>query len=190
MKKSDMEKNIPEAAPLPRTIVVIGMMGAGKSSIGAAVARLADAPFIDADREIEAAAGCAVAEIFASYGEAEFRRLEKQVIARLLDGAPCVLSLGGGAFMDGETRARIREAAFSVWLKVDEDVLLRRVTRHGGRPLLADGDPAEKMARLIEARTPVYAEADLVVTCDDRPVGENAQRVWDAIQTSPGFRSP
>jgi shikimate kinase len=187
MKKSGSEKkSIPDSGVdlLARPIVLIGMMGAGKSSVGRALAKLLALPFYDADAEIESAAGCSVAQIFSQYGEPEFRRLERQVIARLLDGDRCVLSLGGGAFMDAQTRERIKASAFSVWLKVAHDLLIERVLRHGHRPLLAEGDPREKMLRLVAEREPVYAQADLAVLCDDRPVAVTAQRVRDAIQAA------
>ncbi len=170
---------------LQRSVVLVGMMGAGKTSVGRAVAESLSVPFFDADVEIEAAAGCSVASIFADYGEAEFRRLERQVIARLLNGEPCVLSLGGGAFMDAETRGRIKESGLSVWLKVDHALLLARVLRHGDRPLLKEGDPREKMERLLSEREPVYAQADLTVLCDDRPVAQTARRVREAIEKKP-----
>ncbi|MDD3371916.1 MAG: shikimate kinase [Alphaproteobacteria bacterium] len=165
-----------------RPIVLLGMMGAGKTSVGQALAGLLSVPFFDSDTEIEAAAGCSVSQIFADYGETEFRRLEKQVIARLLDGGPCVLSLGGGAFMTEETKARVKEKALSVWLKVDRKILLERVTRNDSRPLLRGSDQKEKLERLLTEREPVYAQADLTVSCDDRPVPENAQTLLAAIQ--------
>ncbi|MDR3450139.1 MAG: shikimate kinase [Alphaproteobacteria bacterium] len=185
MKKSDVTKNY---QTLP--VVLIGMMGAGKSSVGRALAKLMGLPFHDADSEIEAAAGRSPQQIFEEYGEAEFRRLERQVIARLLEGPRCVLSLGGGAFMEDETRARVEEKAFSVWLKVDRDLLVERVLRHGERPMLKGGDPRERMATLLDAREPVYAGADLTVLCDDRPVAETAKRVLAAMQAGPESQIP
>ncbi|MDE1900452.1 MAG: shikimate kinase [Alphaproteobacteria bacterium] len=175
---------------LARPVVLIGMMGAGKSSVGAALAHLYGAPFTDADTEIEAAAGCRIAQIFADYGEGEFRRLERQVIARLLQDEPRVLSLGGGAFINDETRARVRQSALSVWLRVEPALLLERVLRHGHRPMLQGGDPAEKLARLLAEREPVYAQADITVMCDDRPVAQTARQVYDAItQAAPDFQN-
>lgn len=181
-----MKKSITRESFLNRPIVLIGMMGAGKSSIGAALARLAARPFFDSDHEIEAAAGMPVPRIFADYGEAEFRRMERQVIARLLTAEPCVLSLGGGAFIDPDTRANVKNAALSVWLRVDYDILLRRVLRHGDRPLLKDGDPARKLADLLTVRAPLYAQADLTVECDDRPIEDTAARVWASIAAEAG----
>ena len=182
MNKSDTGK-----FSLTRSVVLIGMMGAGKTSVGRALAESLSVSFFDADAEIEAAAGRSVTSIFADYGEAEFRRLERQVIARLLSHELCVLSLGGGAFMDVETREKISKAALSVWLKVDHALLLERVLRHGDRPLLKEGDPREKMERLLREREPVYAQADLTVLCDDRPVAQTARRVRDAIEKKPAF---
>jgi shikimate kinase/3-dehydroquinate synthase len=177
-----MSKSISEKFPLIRPIVLIGMMGAGKTSVGRALAALLDVPFFDADTEIEAAAGCSVAQIFADYGEAEFRRMERLVIARLLDSGACILSLGGGAFMDETTRQHIKRAAVSVWIKVDREILLQRVMRHDTRPLLRGGNPEEKLTKILAERAPVYAEADLIVVCDDRPVTHNARHIEEAIR--------
>jgi len=184
-----MNKSNIERISLTRPVVLLGMMGAGKTSVGRALAEILSVPFYDADAEIEKASGRSVASIFADYGEAEFRRLERQVIARLLQSGICVLSLGGGAFIDPQTRERINTAALSVWLKVDHALLLERVLRHGNRPLLKDGDPKEKMERLLAEREPVYAQADLVVLCDDRPVAQTARRVRDAIQAAPASQT-
>jgi shikimate kinase len=178
-----MSKSNPQIFLPTRPVVLIGMMGAGKTSVGRALADLWNVPFFDADAEIEAASNCSVAQIFADYGEAEFRRLERQVVARLLESGHCILSLGGGAFMDTQTRERVKKAALSVWLKVDRQILLNRVLRHGDRPLLKEGDPREKMAKILDEREPVYAEADLTVLCDDRPVTLTASRVREAIQS-------
>ena len=139
-------------------------------------------PYHDADAEIEAAARCSVAQIFADYGEAEFRRMERQVIARLLGAEICVLSLGGGAFIDAETRARVKEKALSIWMKVDRELLLTRVLRHGNRPLLKEGDPKERLEKILNEREPLYAEADLTISCDDRPVAHNARLIAEAAK--------
>ena len=160
------------------------MMGAGKSSVGRALAALLSVPYADADAEIESAARCSVAQIFADYGEAEFRRMERQVIARLLNAGMCVLSLGGGAFIDSETRARVKEKALSVWIKVDRTLLLTRVLRYGNRPLLKDGDPKEKLEKILNEREPIYAEADLTILCDDRPVAHNARQIAEAVKVA------
>ncbi|HWM47804.1 MAG TPA: shikimate kinase [Xanthobacteraceae bacterium] len=152
-----------------RPVVLVGMMGAGKSSIGRRLASTLDVPFIDADTEIEKAAGMPIPEIFESQGEAYFRAGEARVIARLLEGGPSVLATGGGAFMNEQTRALVRARAVSVWLKAEFDVLLRRVRRRVDRPLLKTSDPAATLARLIEERYPVYAQADLTVMSRDVP---------------------
>jgi shikimate kinase len=154
---------------VPKTIVLVGLMGAGKSSIGRRLAQSLALPFTDADTEIEIAAGVSIEEIFARDGEAVFRNGERRVIARLLDSPVQVLATGGGAFMDPETRALIRERAISVWLKADLDVLMARVARRNNRPLLKEGDPRAVLARLIETRYPVYAEADITVESAEGP---------------------
>ena len=152
-----------------RSIVLVGMMGAGKSSIGRRLAQRLGLGFVDADAEIEAAAGMTIAEIFARDGESYFRSGEARVIARLLDQGPQVLATGGGAFMNGETRASIAQKGISVWLKADFEVLMRRVKRRSAdRPML-QGDPAERVRHLMEERYPVYAEADTMVMSRDVP---------------------
>ena len=132
------------------------MMGAGKSTIGRRLAARLRLPFLDADIEIEAAAGMSIPEIFATHGEPYFRDGEARVIARLLDSGPAVIATGGGAFMREETRKRIRDKAVSIWLKADLDVIMKRVKRRADRPLLQTEDPAATVARLLEAREPVY----------------------------------
>ena len=147
-----------------RSIVLVGMMGAGKSSIGRRLAQRLGIGFVDADAEIEQAAGMTIAEIFANYGEPDFRSGEARVIARLLDQGLQVLATGGGAYMNPETRAGIRQKGMSVWLKADFDVLMRRVKRRAtaDRPML-QGDPAQRIKLLMAERYPVYAEADITV---------------------------
>jgi shikimate kinase len=157
------------ALKVDRPIVLVGLMGAGKTTVGRRLATLLRLPFVDADEEIEKAAGLKVAEIFALRGEAEFRAGERRVIARLLKGAPHVLATGGGAFMNAETRALVREHALSIWLRADIDVLMRRVEKRDTRPLLRQGDPRETMERLIAERYPIYAEADLIVDSNNGP---------------------
>ena len=153
-----------------RVLVLIGMMGAGKSSIGRRIAAKLNLPFVDADVEIEAAhAGLTIPEIFAKYGEPYFRDGEVRVIARLLEGGPSVLATGGGAFMREETRQRIRAKGVSMWLRADPDVILRRVKRRSDRPLLQTDDPAAKIQELVDQRYPVYAEADITVLSRDVP---------------------
>jgi len=152
-----------------RSIVLVGMMGSGKSSIGRRLAARLALPFVDADAEIEKAANMTIAEIFANQGEAYFRAGEARVIARLLESGPQVLATGGGAFMNPETRAAIRAKGISIWLKAPPDVLIKRIKRRSDRPLLANDDPLETLNRLIEERYPVYAEADVTVKSRDVP---------------------
>jgi shikimate kinase len=152
-----------------RTIVLIGLMGAGKTSVGRKLAAAVGLPFVDADAEIEAAAGLSVAEIFERHGEAEFRRGERLVIARLLADPPHVLSAGGGAFMDPATRQLIIERTVSVWLRADLDLLMRRVRKKDTRPLLRNGDPRRIMAALMAERYPVYGQADIIVDSVEGP---------------------
>ena len=150
-----------------RTIVMVGMMGAGKSSIGRRLAHRLAMPFADADTEIEQAANETITEIFERHGEAYFRDGERRVIQRLLDGAPKVLATGGGAFIQADTRAAIKAKAISIWLKADRDLLLSRVRRRNNRPLLRAGDPAEVIEQLIAERYPVYAEAAIHIQSRD-----------------------
>jgi shikimate kinase len=157
----------PEAAIVAalgkRSVVLVGMMGAGKSSIGRRVALRLSIPFVDADAEIEKAAGMTIPDIFAIRGEAEFRAGEARVIARLLESAPQILATGGGAFMNPETRAAIAAKGISIWLKAEFDVLMKRIKRRHDRPLLKTEDPGATLRKLMDERYPVYALADLTV---------------------------
>jgi len=164
-----------------RSIVLIGLMGAGKTAIGKRLAARLGLPFYDADQEIERAAGVSIAEIFARHGEAHFRAGEKRVIQRLLEGGRIVLSPGGGAFMDPETRAAIREKAVSVWLRCPLPVLLRRVQGRTHRPLLNAGNPAEILARLSQQRSPIYAQADIIVDGSEAPPHVTTTKVIEAL---------
>jgi shikimate kinase len=152
-----------------RSVVLVGMMGAGKSTIGRRLSARLRLPFLDADAEIEAAAGMSIPDIFESRGEPDFRDGEARVIARLLDSGPAVLATGGGAFMRKETRDRIRDKAVSIWLKADADTILRRVKRRSDRPLLRTADPESTVGRLISEREPVYQQADLTIWSRDVP---------------------
>ena len=153
-----------------RSIVLVGMMGVGKSSVGRRLAVRLSIPFVDADSEIETAAKMTIPEIFARHGEPYFRSGEARVIARLLEGGPQVLATGGGAFMNADTRALIRQKGVSVWLHADLDVLLRRTSkRRSDRPLLQTDDPSETLRALLAEREPVYALADLTVQSRDVP---------------------
>ncbi len=152
-----------------RLIVLVGMMGAGKSTVGRRLAARLQLPFIDADAEIEAAARMSIPEIFEIHGEPHFRDGEAKVIARLLEGGPAVLATGGGSFMRDETRRRVSEKAVSIWLKADADIIMRRVRRRGDRPLLQTSDPEAVVTRLIGEREPVYQHADLTIPSREVP---------------------
>ncbi len=154
-----------------RSIVLVGLMGCGKSSIGRRLAARLELPFIDADDEIERAANRSIPDIFAEHGEAYFREGERKVIQRLLCSGPQVLATGGGAFMNADTRASIRQCAISIWLKAELPVLMRRVAKRDNRPLLKQKDPEAVMRQLMETRYPIYAEADLTV--DSREVAHD-----------------
>jgi shikimate kinase len=175
-----METPVPLA--VPRTVALVGLMGAGKSAIGKRLAARLGLPFVDADDEIERAAGCTIVEFFERRGEAEFRAGERRVISRLLAGPLHVLSTGGGAYIDPETRALMRERALTIWLRADLDVLFDRVKRRGHRPLLSGGDPREILGRLMAQRYPVYAEADLVVDSTAQPADITTEQVIEALR--------
>ena len=162
---------------LERTVVLVGLMGAGKSCVGRRLAQRLGLEFIDADAEFEAAAGCTISDYFARYGEASFRDGERKVIARLLDGRPVILATGGGAFVDPATRARIKATGTSVWIRADLELLLKRTVGRDHRPLLKQGDPREILGRLMEARYPIYAEADIIVDSTDEAAEATVARV-------------
>ncbi len=166
---------------VPRSIVLVGLMGAGKSCIGRRMAARLELPFIDADAEIETAAGCTIEEIFTRHGEAAFRDGERRVIARLLDGPKHVMATGGGSFMDVRTRQAIRDKGISIWIRADLELLLRRTARRNNRPLLKTGDPRQILSGLIDARYPVYAEADIIVESADKPPEVTVQRTMKAL---------
>jgi shikimate kinase len=165
-----------------RTIALVGLMGAGKSSVGRRLASALNLPFRDADEEIEKAAGRSISDIFAQYGEADFRVGERRVIARLLDDPPHVLATGGGAFMNEETRALIKARAVSVWLKVDLDTLSRRVGRKDTRPLLKGKDARAVLEELAAVRYPVYAEADITIESGDTPHHATVDSIIKALK--------
>ena len=167
--------------PFQKPIVLVGLMGAGKTSIGRKLADRMRVPFVDADQELEKAAGCTITEFFEKFGEKEFRRGEKRVIARLLKSCPCVLATGGGAFMDLETRAMIKNTAVSVWLNVDLDTLDIRLARRTGRPLLQTNNPRATLQSLMEKRYPIYAEADMIVETINGSVDVTVDKVYKSI---------
>src|SRR5882757_604009 len=152
-----------------RSVVLVGMMGVGKSTIGRRLSSRLRLPFVDADMEIEAAAGMSIPDIFEAHGEPHFRDGEARVIARLIDNGPGVLATGGGAFMREETRNRIRDKAVSIWLKADAEIIMRRVKRRADRPLLQTPDPAATVDRLLGEREPVYQSADITIWSRDVP---------------------
>ena len=160
-------------------------MGAGKSTIGRRLAARLEIPFVDTDAEIEIAAACSIVDIFENRGEAEFRAGERRVVARLLRGGPKVLATGGGAFMDPETRLRLKARAVSVWLRADLARLMARIGRRDTRPLLKEGDPRDTMKRLMAERYPVYAEADIVIDSDGGSHEAVVERIVDALRRSP-----
>ncbi len=175
---------------MKKPVALIGMMGAGKSAIGKLAAAVLGLEFVDADKEIEAAADATIPEIFERHGEEHFRDGERRVIARLIDSGPIVLATGGGAYMDEETRAMLRERAITIWLRADFDVLWRRVSRRSHRPLLKTEDPKATLAGLIEARYPTYSMADIIVDSDDAPKGETARRLIEALERYLGTELP
>ncbi|TVP73677.1 MAG: shikimate kinase [Rhodobacteraceae bacterium] len=167
---------------LRKTVVLVGMMGAGKTAVGKELARLLDVPFLDSDEEIVTASTMSIAEIFERFGESFFRAREAEVIARLLRGQPCVLSVGGGAFLNPDTRARISEEGVSLWLMADLDLLWARVRQKTTRPLLRTANPRQTLADLLEARSPAYAQADLTVeTRPDYAISDTAKAAIAAL---------
>jgi shikimate kinase len=152
-----------------KSIVMVGLMGCGKSAVGRRLAARLGLPFVDADEEIEKAAGQSIEDIFAEHGEPYFREGERKVLARLMRSGPQILATGGGAFMNADTRAMIADRGISVWLKAELALLVRRVAKRNNRPLLKGGDPQAVMQRLMDTRYPVYAQADITVESRDVP---------------------
>jgi shikimate kinase len=169
-------------------IVLVGLMGAGKTSVGRRLAEKLDIPFVDADHEIERAAGKTIAEIFTDHGEEYFRDGERRVITRLLENGQQVLATGGGAFMNDETRARIKQLGVSLWLKADLDVLLKRVAKRNDRPLLRE-NPEAVMKNLMDKRYPVYAQANITVESRDVQHGQMVNDVIKALVDWPGWEN-
>jgi shikimate kinase len=182
---SDPASTSPEAGILSalgaRLIVLVGMMGAGKSTIGRRLAARLRLPFVDADVEIEAAAGMTIPEIFEIHGESHFRDGEARVIARLLESGPGVLATGGGSFMREETRQRIHDKAVSIWLKADADIIMRRVKRRADRPLLHTADPSATVTRLMTEREPIYQHADITIGSRDVPHEKIVEECVEAL---------
>jgi shikimate kinase len=171
---------------LKKTVVIVGMMGAGKTAVGTALAKILAVPFIDSDDEIISAANRSIAEIFERDGEQFFRSRETEVLARLLRGTPCILSTGGGAFLAQGNRNLIKEAGLSVWLRADADLLWQRVRHKTTRPLLRTPNPRETLLSLTAARDPVYSKADIIVESEaDLSVDQMAQRVLQALAKRP-----
>jgi shikimate kinase len=166
---------------LDKTLVLVGMMGAGKTSVGRRLAGILGVPFRDADVEIETAAGCTINEIFERFGEPAFRSGERKVIARLLTDPPHVLAAGGGAFVDEETRQQIKRHAVSIWLRAPLDLLVQRVMRKDTRPLLRNTDSRATLERLLREREPIYAQADLVIESDEGPHDVVVKRIVAAL---------
>jgi shikimate kinase len=179
-KVTRAKAELPQAAA-GRFIVLVGLMGAGKTSLGKRLAKATGLPFVDSDTEIEKAANCSISDIFARFGEAEFRSGERRVIERILEGEPAIVATGGGAFMDEGTRKLIQSKAISIWLRADLETLVRRTRRRDDRPLLKAGDPREVLKRLIEERHPIYGEADIVIDVDEEQPKETTERLLERI---------
>ena len=176
----------PQSLKLSKPIVLVGLMGAGKTCIGTRLAAKLGLPFVDADTEIERAAGCSVPDIFELYGESEFRKGERRVIARLLKDPVHVLATGGGAFMDNATRKEVRNRAISVWLRADLNLLVSRTGRRASRPLLENGNRRDILKRLIDERHPIYANADLVIDSARESPDLTVDRLINALKKFTG----
>jgi shikimate kinase len=183
----DSDPSGPEPDPAPayagRTIALVGLMGAGKSTVGRRLAEKLGRAFYDSDTEIEKAAGLSVSDIFALHGEADFRRGEKQVLKRLLELPPHVLATGGGAFIDAETRALMKEKAVTIWLNADLETLWRRVQKRDNRPLLKRADAKQHLSNLVSEREPFYSQADVHVLSKDGPHTNTVNSILKALQT-------
>ncbi len=178
---NDLDKHHGTLPVIDRPVVLVGMMGVGKTSIGKRLAAQLGFEFVDADEEIERAAGMTIAEMFEKFGEPYFRDGERRVIARLIDGTPKVIATGGGAFINEETRALILERALSIWLDADIKVLADRVSRRSHRPLLKDRDPVEVLTELGKVRNPLYAEANIHIRSDASPHARTVEIILKAL---------
>jgi len=174
--------------PLEMTVVLIGLMGAGKSCVGRHLADRLGLPFVDADAEIEKAAGCSITDIFECYGEDAFRDGERKIIKRFLTGNNCILATGGGAFMDSQIRGFIKANAISIWLRADIQILIRRTKGRNHRPLLNNPNPNETLARLIDERYPIYEKADVIVDAHDDSPDVTCENVLAALETHIGCK--
>jgi len=182
-RSSTLKTDRNEAVWADRTIALVGLMGAGKSTVGRRLANKLGRPFVDSDDEIEKAAGLSVADIFALHGEEEFRRVEHQVLKRLLNGPPQVLATGGGAYLNAATRDMMRENAVAVWLNADLETLWKRVSRRNHRPLLRRPDAKEVLSNLFDERRPIYELADLTVPSVDGPHSKTVVSIIKALET-------
>ena len=178
--KTEKISNKRDHAP-NKTIVLVGIMGAGKSTVGKILADRLGMRFIDADQEIERAAGCTITDFFEKYGEVEFRKGEERVISRILAGEPCVLATGGGAFMSEATRLLIKKIATSVWLRVSFEVLVKRLEKRSDRPLLQTTDPQQTLKALIKKRYPIYNDADFIVDAENDGVDITVSKVVECL---------
>ena len=178
--KTEKISNKRDHAP-KKTIVLVGIMGAGKSTVGKILADRLGMRFIDADQEIERAAGCTITDFFEKYGEVEFRKGEERVISRILAGEPCVLATGGGAFMSEATRLLIKKIATSVWLRVSFEVLAERLEKRSDRPLLQTADPQQTLKALIKKRYPIYNDADFIVDAENDGVDITVSKVVECL---------
>ena len=178
--KTEKISNKRDHAP-KKTIVLVGIMGAGKSTVGKILADRLGMRFIDADQEIERAAGCTITDFFEKYGEVEFRKGEERVISRILAGEPCVLATGGGAFMSEATRLLIKKMATSVWLRVSFEVLAKRLEKRSDRPLLQTTDPQQTLKALIKKRYPIYNDADFIVDAENDGVDITVSKVVECL---------
>ncbi len=181
-KNQAKKQSVASQYGVDRTIVLVGLMGAGKTTVGRRLARKLNLPFVDSDHEIEKAAGMSVAEIFECFGEADFRSGERRVIERLLDGKPQIVATGGGAFINEATRALIKAKGLSIWLDADIEVLVERTGRRDTRPLLKTGDPKEILTRLAAERAPFYAQADMKVASSQGPHEDVVADILEALK--------
>lgn len=178
-----MIQNTPTTEPGPDKlfVVLVGLMGSGKTSIGRRISDATGLPFVDTDEEVVKAAGCPIPEIFARFGEEEFRSGERRVIQRILEGAPSVVATGGGSFMDAGTRSAIAKQGVTIWLRAGLDTLVERTQRKNTRPLLQGGNPREILARLMEERYPIYGKADIIVDVGAEHADQTAKRTMDML---------